>query len=209
MAETEPQRYGNFVLQERIAMGGMAEIFRAKKLGAEGFEKELVVKRILPHFSEDEAFVTMFKDEARIAANLNHANIVQIYEFDEFEGTFYIAMEYIDGPSVGVLTRRARQSKIPVPPLIAAEIVAQSCDGLHAAHELRDEAGVPLGLVHRDISPHNLMLTRNGMVKLLDFGVAKLTSEDDLTATSGTVGTIAYMSPEQLDDGRVDRRADV
>ena len=209
MSDIRPTRLGKFELLARIAKGGMAEIFLARQSDRVGLSRLVVVKRILPHLAEEAPFVEMFLEEARLAALISHPNVVQIYDVGESEGDFYIAMEYIDGPSVGVLTRRARQSKIPVPPLIAAEIVAQSCDGLHAAHELRDEGGVPLGLVHRDISPHNLMLTRNGMVKLLDFGVAKAQDSAVKTNTGSIKGKFPYMSPEQCRGDNLDRRTDV
>ncbi|MBM4320188.1 MAG: hypothetical protein FJ125_09545, partial [Deltaproteobacteria bacterium] len=208
MAESEPQRYGNFVLLERIAVGGMAEIFRAKKLGAEGFEKELVVKRILPHFSEDEAFVTMFKDEARIAANLNHANIVQVYEFDECEGSFYIAMEYIEGKDLKRIIDAGLKRQKPLLPAECVYIIAQVADGLHYAHT-RTYNNVPLNIVHRDVSPHNIMIAFEGDVKLMDFGIAKAAARSTKTQAGTVKGKCAYMSPEQARGKDLDGRSDL
>lgn len=208
MAETDPQHYGNFVLVERIAVGGMAEIFRAKKLGAEGFEKELVVKRILPHFSEDEAFVTMFKDEARIAANLNHANIVQVYEFDECEGTFYIAMEYIEGKDLKRIMDAGAKRQKPLLPAESVYIIAQVADGLHYAHS-RTYNNMPLNIVHRDVSPHNIMVSFDGDVKLMDFGIAKAAARSTKTQAGTVKGKCAYMSPEQARGKDLDGRSDL
>ncbi len=208
MAAFEPKQYGNFILLERIAVGGMAEIFRAKKIGAEGFEKELVIKRILPHFSEDEAFVTMFKDEARIAANLNHANIVQIYEFDQCEGAFYIAMEYIEGKDLKHILTAARKRNKPLLPAEAVYIAAQMADGLHYAHT-RTYNGMPLNIVHRDVSPHNVMISFDGEVKIMDFGIAKAAARSTKTQAGTVKGKCAYMAPEQARGQDLDGRTDM
>jgi len=208
MAASEPKAYGNFELEERVAVGGMAEIFRAKKKGAEGFEKELVIKRILPHYSEDEAFVTMFKDEAKIAANLNHANIVQIYEFDQCEGSFYIAMEYIEGKDLKRILDAGRKRKKPVLAAEAVYVIAQVADALHYAHT-RAWEGQKLNIVHRDVSPHNIMVSFDGDVKLMDFGIAKAAARSTKTQAGTVKGKCAYMSPEQARGLDLDGRSDL
>ncbi|MCK5798699.1 MAG: PhnD/SsuA/transferrin family substrate-binding protein [Deltaproteobacteria bacterium] len=209
MSDLRPTSLGKFELLARIAKGGMAEIFLARQHDRVGLSRLVVVKRILPHLAEEPSFVEMFLEEARLAALINHSNVVQIYDVGESDGDFYIAMEYLDGPSVGLLARNARKTKVPLPPFVAAEIIAQACSGLHAAHELRDETGIALGLVHRDVSPHNLMLTRSGTVKLLDFGVAKAKDSAIKTNTGSVKGKFPYMSPEQCRGDDLDRRTDV
>ncbi|PID39737.1 MAG: hypothetical protein CSA65_07190 [Proteobacteria bacterium] len=215
--DSRPTRLGKFELLARIAKGGMAEIFLARQHSSEtgtlppgvGLSRLAVVKRILPHLAEEQTFVEMFLEEARYASLIAHPNVVQIYDFGECAGEFYIAMEYIDGPSIGLLAREARRNKEPLSPVIAAEIIAQAADGLHAAHELRDEEGQPLGLVHRDVSPHNLMLTKGGTIKLLDFGVAKAHDSAIQTNTGSVKGKFPYMSPEQCRGDDLDRRTDI
>ena len=203
-----PQQFGKYLLLERIAMGGMAEIFRAKKLGAEGFEKELVIKRVLPHFTEDESFITMFKDEARIAANLNHANICQVFEFDELDGSFYLAMEYIPGQDLKRVLETGVQQGFPLTTTQIAWIGAQVAAGLHYAHT-KEYNGKPLNIVHRDVTPHNVMLSREGDVKLMDFGIAKAAARSTRTQAGTVKGKCAYMSPEQARGKDLDGRSDV
>lgn len=208
MSAQRPTRLGKFELQARIAKGGMAEIYLARQEGI-GLSRLAVVKRILPHLLDEAGFVQMFLEEARLAAQISHPNVVQIYDVGEEDGDFYIAMEYIEGPSVGLIARRARNTEIPLPPLIAAELVAQTCDGLHAAHELKNEDGMLIGLVHRDVSPHNLMISPAGTVKLLDFGVAKAHDSAVKTNTGSVKGKFPYMSPEQCRGEDLDRRTDI
>jgi|GEM_PF-6336936 eukaryotic-like serine/threonine-protein kinase len=207
---TRPNKLGKFELLARLAKGGMAEIYLARQAGAVSFSRLVVVKRILPHLAEEPAFVRMFLEEARLAAQINHTNVVQIYDVGEEKGEeYFIAMEYIKGPSVGALSRRARHQGNPLPYGVAAEIVAQACDGLHAAHELKDEEGRGIGLVHRDISPHNLMLARSGTVILVDFGIAKAQGSAVRTSTGRIKGKFPYMSPEQCRGEELDRRSDI
>lgn len=207
---TRPNKLGKFELLARLARGGMAEIYLARQAGAVSFSRLVVVKRILPHLAEEPAFVRMFLEEARLAAQINHTNVVQIYDVGEEKGEeYFIAMEYIKGPSVGALSRRAREREEPLPFGVAAEIVAQACDGLHAAHELKDEMGRNVGLVHRDVSPHNLMLARSGTVILVDFGIAKAQGTAVRTSTGRIKGKFPYMSPEQCRGEALDRRSDI
>jgi len=203
-----PQQFGRYYLTQKIAMGGMAEIFRAKSIGAEGFEKVVVIKRILPHFSEDEGFVTMFKDEARVAAHLAHANVVQVFDFDEVDHLFYIAMEYVEGRDLKrVLDVGARETR-PMSIAQSVFVLIEAAQGLHYAHT-RVVDGQPLGIVHRDVSPHNVMISFSGEVKIMDFGIAKAASRSTKTRVGTVKGKCAYMSPEQARGKPLDPRSDL
>ncbi|ATB27776.1 serine/threonine protein kinase [Melittangium boletus] len=188
----------------------MAEVFLAKVEGPMGFEKSLVLKRILPHLAENEQFVEMFFTEARVAAQLNHPHIVQIFDFGQAEDTYYLAMEYIDGPDLRALSRRSVRGKEPLPPAFCAKVIAAACEGLAFAHDFVDSSsGEPLGLIHRDISPDNILLSRQGTVKVVDFGIAKAANQSHKTTTGLIKGKLAYMPPEQLQGMSLDRRVDV
>lgn len=208
-----PERLGRYEVIDRLAVGGMAEVFVGYERGIGGLERLAVVKRILPQLAALPAFVSMFMDEARFVALINHPNVVKIFELEEDEhGTPYIAMEFIAGSSVRELIVAAIDKKERTPIGAVVGIVLQACAGAHAAHELLAPDGQALGLVHRDISPHNLMVTAEGHVKLLDFGIAKATESaalDDQTRTAGLKGKVHYMSPEQLQQHDLDRRSDV
>ncbi len=203
------QRVGKYQLLRKIATGGMAEVFLARAEGPMGFQKRLVVKRILPHFSQDPNFVGMFLGEAKLAAELNHPNLVQIFDFGEADGQYYLAMEYIDGPNLRVLNNQARALGTPLPLSLSARLMSSAAEGLHAAHELRDEQGQLVNLVHRDISPDNILVARNGSVKVVDFGIAKVSSEPSKTKPGIIKGKLAYMPPEQLAREPLDRRSDI
>ncbi|GEN08708.1 serine/threonine protein kinase [Myxococcus fulvus] len=199
---------GKYQLVRKLASGGMAEVFLAKAAGPMGFEKTLVLKRILPHLAEDPAFVEMFLGEARLAAQLEHPNIVQIFDFGEADGSYFLAMEFIDGPTLRRLVKRALEQ--PLPPVVCAKLVAQAAEGLAFAHEFSDAAtGEPLGLIHRDVSPDNILVSRQGAVKVVDFGVAKVAGQGHRTQTGVVKGKVAYMPPEQLRASPLDRRVDV
>jgi serine/threonine-protein kinase len=207
---TSQSRLGRYAILERLAAGGMAEIFLACERGVRGLERIVVVKRILPHLALQPSFVDMFVQEAKIVALLNHPNVVQIYELAETEtGEVYISMEYVPGSTLRQLTDVAQEKGRVIPVDVTLGMVLQACKGAHAAHELRDQGGRPLGLVHRDISPHNLMVTSAGHVKLLDFGIAKATEGLEHTATGTLKGKYCYMSPEQARHESLDRRSDV
>jgi serine/threonine protein kinase len=201
---------GKYQLIKRLATGGMAEVFWAKASGPMGFEKNLVIKRILPHLAQDPRFVEMFLSEAKLAAQLSHPNVVHIFDFGEFEGTYYLAMEYIDGPNLRTLSRRAREAGVRLPPAYCAKIIAQACEGLAFAHDFSSlETGDPLHLIHRDVSPDNILLSRQGAVKVVDFGIAKAANQEHRTQTGLVKGKIAYMPPEQIRGQVLDRRVDV
>jgi serine/threonine-protein kinase len=200
--------FGRFEILGRIAFGGMAEIFLGRETSSVGATRMLAIKRILPHVADDPAFVEMFLDEARLAIQLNHPHICHIYEFGELEGSYFIAMEWIHGAALGKIIRRAR-SKGGLPPEIVARIVAQVAEALHYAHRARDANGQPLGIVHRDVSPQNIMVSYEGQVKLLDFGIAKAQSHTTKTQAGVVKGKFSYMSPQQCMGKPIDARADV
>jgi len=207
-ATTEAPRFGKYSLVARLATGGMAEIFLARLQGAAGFEKLVCIKRILPHLARDKQFVAMFLDEARIAARISHPNVCQVFELGEIDGSYYIAMEYLEGVPLACFRRRDYYGAMPEPRLVAG-IAVQACEGLHHAHQLRNSDGSVMEVVHRDISPQNLFVTVDGIVKVLDFGIAKIHDASVRTTTGAVKGTYAYMAPEQLRGERVDRRTDV
>ena len=188
----------------------MAELLLARETGIGGAERLVVLKRILPHLAEQSGFVEMFLREARTASRLEHPNVVRIYASGEHGGTYFIAMEYLEGTTIRELQIMSRERRQNIPLEVALALVEQASRGLHAAHELTDLDGVPLGLVHRDVSPHNLMVTTSGVVKLLDFGVAKYTAALAEATYSGDMkGKFGYMSPEQCRGDRLDRRSDL
>jgi hypothetical protein len=204
-----PLRFGRYTLVERIAIGGMAEIFKAKTHGAHGFEKTLVVKRILPHLAEDSEFVDMFVDEAKVMVQVNHPKVVQVMDFGEVDGNYYIAMEYVSGlDGLALLRICARRRCRPVTG-IAVHVMADVLDALDYVHNLRDSAGQPLGIVHHDISPSNIFISDLGEVKLGDFGIARAESRRRREETGTLRGKYGYMSPEVVSGGEVDHRSDL
>ncbi|NPC86754.1 serine/threonine protein kinase, partial [Pyxidicoccus fallax] len=199
---------GKYQLVRKLATGGMAEVYLAKAAGPMGFEKTLVLKRILPHLAEDPTFVEMFLGEAKLAAQLEHPNVVQIFDFGEAEGSYFLAMELIDGPNLRKLVKRAQVE--PLPPALCAKLVAFAAEGLAYAHDFRDPAtGELMGLIHRDVSPDNILVSRQGAVKVVDFGIAKVAGQSHRTQTGVVKGKVAYMPPEQLQTKPLDRRVDV
>lgn len=206
-----PRPYGRYILEDRLAMGGMAEIFRARTATA-GFDKRVCIKRVLPHFLEDDDFVTMFRDEAKTAARLQHANVVQVFDFGEVtedgQTTLFLAMELVEGLDLRKLADASRKKNIPFSVGEVAQIGIEMCRGLHHAHTLKDESGALLGLVHRDISPHNVLVSKQGEVKITDFGIAKAAERATHTSTGIVKGKVAYMSPEQAEGKHFDHRLD-
>jgi eukaryotic-like serine/threonine-protein kinase len=200
---------GKYKLVKLIASGGMAEVYLARQAGAAGFEKLVCLKRILPHLARDKQFVEMFLNEARLAARLDHPNIVSIFDLGEANGNYFIAMEFIDGPSLRAIHKLAaeRGEYLPIPEI--CKIISMAAGGLQYAHDLADTDGKPLGLVHRDISPDNILVHRNGSAKVVDFGIAKAANSSSQTRTGTLKGKVAYMPPEQLRGEQLDRRTDV
>jgi serine/threonine protein kinase len=205
----QPTKFGKYLLLERIAVGGMAEVFVAKAFGVEGFERLLAIKKILPTMGEDAEFISMFVDEARIAVQLSHANIVQVLELGKHDENLYIAMEYISGRDVRQLLERYRKRQQPMPIPQACLIVAEVCEALDYAHRKRDASGRPLGIVHRDVSPQNVLVSFEGEVKLIDFGIAKAESRLQKTQAGILKGKFSYMSPEQVKGQPIDGRSDI
>jgi serine/threonine protein kinase len=203
--------FGKYYLLDRIGAGGMAEVFLAVAIGPEGFQRMLVLKRMLPHLSQDRAFIQMFVDEAKLCGLLSHPNLVQIFEFGSIEDSFFIAMEHVHGATMSAVRAKLAEVGRVAPVSATLEIVRQVCLGLHYAHSLQSATGQSLGIIHRDISPSNLMLSYHGSVKILDFGIARVAEGLRETHTqAGTMkGKVSYMSPEQIRMESIDSRSDV
>jgi serine/threonine protein kinase len=206
---TSGESVGRYSLLAKIATGGMAEIWLAKQAGPRGFEKVVVIKRIVDSLSADPEFVEMFLDEARIAAQLNHPNIVQIYDLGEHAGAYYIAMEYLPGENLSAVARTSLKSGTTLPIPFAVKIIAQAAEGLGHAHGRLGVNGKKLDVVHRDVSPQNIIVTYDGLVKVVDFGIAKAASRGSQTLGGQIKGKIAYMAPEQAQGGVLDARTDI
>ncbi len=202
-------RLDRYELICRLAVGGMAEIYLARATGIEGFEKLVVLKRILPQFAHNPGFVSMFLDEARLSATLQHPNIAQVYDIGHCGDSYFFTMEYVRGQDVRSILKTAVAAKRPISLSHIITIVTGAAAGLHAAHEKCDLDGKPLGVVHRDVSPSNVLVGYNGSVKLVDFGVAKAAQRSNQTQTGTLKGKVAYMSPEQCTGRPVDRRSDI
>jgi serine/threonine protein kinase len=205
----KPTPFGKYTLLERINVGGMAEVFRAKAFGVEGFERLVAVKKILPNIAEDEEFIAMFIDEAKIAVQLQHANIAQIFDLGKVEDSFFIALEFVRGRDLRAMFDRVRQRAETMPMPQACFIVLQVCEGLDYAHNKRDGQGQELHLVHRDISPQNVLVGFEGEIKLIDFGIAKAAGKASKTQAGILKGKFGYMSPEQVRGLPIDRRSDI
>ncbi len=205
----QPIPFGKYLLLDRISVGGMAEVFKAKSYGVEGFEKVIAIKRILPSMGEDRDFIKMFIDEAKIVGQLAHANICQIFELGRTDGAHFIAMEYIWGKDLLQIQNRLRKLKQQMPAAMACFLVAKVCEGLDYAHKKRDALGRPLEIVHRDCSPQNILVSYEGEVKIIDFGIAKAASRSSKTQAGVLKGKFGYMSPEQVRGLPLDRRSDL
>jgi len=205
----EPQQFGKYLLLEKIAVGGMAEVFKAKITGVEGFEKLIAIKRILPNISEDQEFVTMFTDEAKIAGELSHANIAQIFDLGRVGNIYFIAMEFIHGKDLRTIWERhhRRGRKMPIP--MSVYIMTRVCEGLDYAHRKKNAAGRELNIIHRDVSPQNILVSYEGEVKIIDFGIAKAANKVSKTQAGILKGKFGYMSPEQVRGLPLDRRSDI
>ncbi|HKU40681.1 MAG TPA: PEGA domain-containing protein [Polyangiales bacterium] len=205
----QPIPFGKYFLLERINVGGMAEVFKAKATGVEGFERLVAVKRILPSIAEDEEFITMFVDEAKIAVQLTHANIAQIFDLGRVEGSFFIALEYVHGKDLRAIFNRTRQRGELLPIPLSCYAIMKLCEGLDYAHNKRDSNSELLNLVHRDVSPQNILISYEGEVKIIDFGIAKAAGKAGRTQAGILKGKFGYMSPEQVQGLDIDRRSDV
>ncbi len=204
-----PTQFGEkYVLVEHIATGGMAEIYRANYSGIEGFAKELVIKRLRDEFAARSNVVTMFLDEARVAATLTHNNVVHTYDLGEIAGEYYIAMEFLKGQELVAVLRRVAQTGRTIPLWLTLGVIMQSLEGLHYVHSRSDDQGQPLGLVHRDINPTNVFVCYDGVCKIMDFGIAA-TRASAVTSAGQFAGKLGYMAPEQLLGQRLDGRADI
>jgi eukaryotic-like serine/threonine-protein kinase len=202
-------RFGKYTLVDRIAVGGMAEIFLARQAGLEGFEKTIVIKRIRPHLSKQPNFIKMFLNEAKLAAQLNHPNIVQIYDLGRINESYFIAMEYIFGRDMRRIIPQADSMAIPFPMVYALKIASSVCEGLYYAHQRSDLYGNPLHIVHRDVTPENIFVSFDGTVKVLDFGIAKAANQIEQTRAGEIKGKLSYMSPEQCVGRVLDNRSDI
>jgi serine/threonine protein kinase len=212
LSTVEPGRgrtVGKYRLLAVLGRGGMADVFLALARGPKGFSKLVVLKRLRRALAEDEGFRDMFLDEARLAARLNHPNVVQTHEVGEHEGVYFIAMEYLEGQALNKVIHELAKRGKTLPTLLCARIVSDALAGLHYAHELEDFDGTPLEIIHRDVSPHNVFVTYDGTVKLVDFGIAKAVTSSVQTEVGVLKGKVAYMSPEQAAGGEIDPRADV
>lgn len=201
--------FGKYLLLERVAVGGMAEVYIAKSFGVQGFEKMLAIKRILPTMAEDSDFIEMFIDEAKIAGQLNHANIVPIYELGKIGESHYIAMEYVWGKDLLQIMNRFRKLRKRMPGAMVALIAAKMCEALDYAHTKADRRGQPMEIIHRDVSPQNILVSYEGEVKVIDFGIAKAASRNTKTQAGVLKGKFGYMSPEQVRGKVIDRRSDL
>ncbi len=206
---TTSERFGPYLLLKKIGRGGMAELFLARQTGVAGFERVVAIKRILPHLTEDREFVQMFVNEAKLAAQITHPNVVQIYDFGAVLGTYYMAMEYVMGKSLAAVLAQGQALGKPIPVSAAVRITAAIAAGLDHANRGTTVSGAPLGIIHRDISPQNILIGYTGDVKLVDFGIAKAASSSTHTQTGVLKGKLAYLSPEQAWGKAVDHRSDL
>lgn len=204
-----PYVAGKYALLRKIASGGMAEVFLAKHIGLDGFEKLVVLKRILPHLASQREYVSMFLDEAKTAADLRHSNVVNTFEFGEDKGVYFMVMEFLHGQDLRSIYRKALQTKIEIPLKHSLGIIIDACCGLYYAHSKKDMNGQNLAIVHRDISPQNIVVTYEGETKIVDFGIAKAAHQNVETASGVLKGKYSYMSPEQALGHGADHRTDI
>ncbi len=206
---TEGVKFGQYLMIEKIATGGMAEVWKARMRGVEGFQKTVAIKKILPHLSDNQDFVEMFVDEAKLAAQLNHNNIIHIYDLGKIQSSYYIAMEYIDGHDLKTILRRGEDRSHPMTVELALFVASKLASALDYAHRKKDFEDREMGLVHRDVSPQNVLVSQEGDIKLCDFGIAKAASKASHTQTGALKGKLQYMSPEQAWGRSIDRRSDI
>jgi serine/threonine protein kinase len=209
MGRAAPLLVGRYAIHDRIAAGGMATVHLGRLVGEGGFARTVAIKRLHPHFATDPDFVSMFLDEGRLAARIRHPNVVQTLDVVVDSDEVFLVMDYVDGDSLAALIRAAGKRGETVPPACAVALVAGALHGLHAAHEAKSDAGMPLGIVHRDVSPQNILVGVDGVARVLDFGVAKALGQSHVTREGQLKGKLAYMSPEQIQGHEVDRRTDI
>ncbi len=201
--------FGKYYLSDKLGTGGMAEIYKAKTFGSDGFEKTVVIKKILPHWANDPEFIRMLVDEAKLAVILDHPNIVDVMDLGSVDNTYYIAMAFVDGFDLKTLMNRVEEKGQKIPIDVACYIIIQTAAGLEYAHRKIAEDGKPLHIIHRDVSPHNILLSYNGDVKISDFGIAKAASKGSFTATGMLKGKFSYMSPEQTRGENLNHQSDI
>ncbi len=209
MSSITPVMFDKYLLLDRIAVGGMAEVYRAKRIGEKGFEKPVVVKKLLPHLIEDKDMENLLIDEARLAAKLEHENIIHVHDFGILSDTLFIVMEYLFGKDLNQVIKKGGETGPPIDLENTLYLIAAICEGLGYAHRLKDLEGNHLHIIHRDISPHNVFITYEGQVKLIDFGIAKAANRSTKTQTGIIKGKVAYMSPEQAEGKKIDHRSDI
>ena len=205
----KPEIYGRYLLIELISVGGMAEVFKAMTVGVSGFQKVLAIKKVLPNVAEDQAFVKMFVDEGNIAGQLHHTNIAQIYDLGAIGDSYFIAMEFVAGQDLRAIFDKVKKTRTPIPVDMAALIASQALSGLDYAHRKSDATQMPMNIVHRDVSPPNILISYEGEVKLVDFGIAKAAKKISQTQAGVLKGKFGYMSPEQVRGMQVDQRSDI
>ena len=210
LSRPDPDHFGQYEILEKIASGGMADAFKARRSGVEGFQKIVAIKKILPHLADNEQFIAMFADEAKLAAQLSHPNIIHIFDLGKIEaGGYFIAMEHVDGRDLRGILQTAREVATPIPVPLAIYIASKIASALDYAHRRRDADGRELGIVHRDVSPQNILISYEGDIKLCDFGIAKAASKASTTQSGALKGKVQYMSPEQAWGRPIDRRSDL
>src|SRR3954452_7133988 len=206
MTESAQQRYR---VVEKLESGGMAEVFLAESEGLQGFSKQIAIKRVLPHLSEKKKFISMFLDEARLSAQLSHSKCVQVFDIGVGDNAFFIVMEYVDGANLKGIAESVKKQGKDFPVAAAAFIAHEICKGLSYAHELTDPNGMPLNIVHRDMSPPNVLVTKYGEVKIVDFGLAKASSQLEKSEPGIIKGKFSYLSPEAAMGQDVDAKTDI
>ena len=204
-----PEQFGSYLVYEQIGVGGMATVHRAERVGAAGFRKPLALKRMLPGLANDADFVKSFVREARLVSNLRHANIAQTFDFGKVEDTYFIAMELVRGPTLKQIMHQCSSAAGAIPVAVALAILEQVCAALEYAHGLVDDRGRPLGIVHRDVTPTNIIVSSSGVTKLIDFGLAKISVLDQRTQAGTVKGKLGYMAPEYTFGAPIDARADL
>ncbi|MGB0681013.1 MAG: serine/threonine-protein kinase, partial [Polyangiales bacterium] len=202
-------KLGDYRIVARLSSGGMATLYLARRGGAAGFSRFVAIKVVHPHLAQDTQFVRMFVDEAKLSSRIQHPNVVHVEELGEAEGTYYLVMEYVHGFSLAQVLAALARHKRRLSPALAVWIAMRVADGLHQAHETKDARGQHLGVVHRDVSPQNILLSTHGHIKLIDFGIAKAFGRQYQTVTGSLKGKLKYMAPEQARASAVDRRTDI